>query len=335
MFSFLKHGDIPHIIRGLSNLPGLFRSDGDKIKYALLNHSTAMRQNLMDGNPIFNNIRQLEADIERRDMKCIRSGGLPSMAENEAVAPKRPSLFTDSDLIIDNAALAFIMAKELAFLNRTVQMISLIANRYLEEQEDLEWGCSPAYDDHSDIDHEDLEIGCEDKSVPLERSGTHPTNQNCRSRSGINDLSARFLTASGHLYQGINNLCNLTGTNIILVNAMTTMDRPDNEANRQKQLSAQSLVISDIFLHFGKFDAEHRDPIVRAFSELRDISVSAWKIMSMYAFTNLFRLTQGTDFAMHYRPENAIFSKGRDYRIQPEAAVMHFPSDSKITDPVQ
>jgi hypothetical protein len=49
---------------------------------------------------------------------------------------------------------------------------------------------------------------------------------------------------------------------------------------------------------------------------LRDISVSAWKILSMYAFSNLFRLTAGTEFAMQpYQPEDAIFTQGRDYSL--------------------
>jgi hypothetical protein len=99
------------------------------------------------------------------------------------------------------------------------------------------------------------------------------------------------------------------------------MDRPHNEANLEKQLIAQRLVIANIFLHFGAFDAEHRDPVVMAFLELRDISVSAWRIMSMFAFSNLFRLTQGTEFAIQHHPEDAIFAQGRDYCIprQPEA----------------
>jgi hypothetical protein len=83
--------------------------------------------------------------------------------------------------------------------------------------------------------------------------------------------------------------------------------------NREKQLTAQSLVIANIFLHFEAFDAEHRDPVVMVFLELRDISVSAWRIMSMFAFSNLFRLTQGTEFAIQYQPEDAIFTQGRDY----------------------
>ena len=80
MFSFLRTGDINNSIRGLTNLPGLFTSDGDKIKYALLNHSTAMRKNLVDGAPILQGIRQSEAELERRDIASITSGRLPSVA---------------------------------------------------------------------------------------------------------------------------------------------------------------------------------------------------------------------------------------------------------------
>ena len=346
MFSFLRTGDIHNSIRGLTNLPGLFTSDSDKIKYALLNHSTAMRKNLGDGAPIFTNIRQLEAELERRDINSITSGRLPSMAANAAAAAASKkglsSPFTDNDLRIDNAALAFIMAKELAFLNRTLQMITLIANRYNEEQEDLNWGRTPRCDGSSDDDDDevdplsppvqDLEQGYEADDVPsaaMQRSPSHPTNENCgSSRSGIpSQLAATFLIASGRMHQRFTNLCALTGTDLIIVNGMTTMDRPHNEANLEKQLKAQSLVISDIFLHFGKFDDEHRDPVVMVFQELRDISVAAWRIMSMYAFSNLFRLTEGTDFAIYYKPEDAIFTQGRDYCLprQEAAAVMQFP----------
>lgn len=342
MFSFLNTGDINNSIRGLTNLPGLSTSDSDKIKYVLLNHSTAMRKNLEDGAPIFRGIRQLEAELEQRDILSITSGVLPSMAANAAAAAAsasastRVSLFADNDLRIDNAALAFIMAKELAFLNRTVQMITLIAHRYQEEQEDLAGGRTPMCrdsDNDSDSDRddndndpfsppaEDLEQG----SSPLMRSHSHPTNEHCGSatRGVLSQLAATFLVASGRMHQRFNNLCALSGTNLVLVNGMTTLDHPDNEENRKKQLTAQSLVVSDIFLHFGKFDAEHRDPVVMAFLELRDISVSAWRVLSMYAFSNLFRLLEGSNFAKHcYQPNDAIFTQGRDYSLRQEPAAV-------------
>ena len=323
MFSYLRTGDIHNSIRGLTNLPGLFTSDGDKIKYALLNHSTAMRANLSGGAPIFTNIRAWEAEIEKRDIACITSGVLPSMAANAAAAAAstRLSPFSDNDIRIDNAALALIMAKELAFLNRTIQMITLIANRYNEEQEDLAWGHGNDSDDSDSGDNDndndnDLEYGC---GAPLQRSQSHdnPPAAADTATAAANQLATTFLIASGRLIQRFNGLCELVGTNVILVNAMTTRDQPHSSAaNLEKQLAAQSLVVSDIFLHFEKFDAEHRDPVVLAFLELRDISVYACKIMSMFAFSNLFRLTAGTDFDI-YQPEDAIFTQGRDYCINP------------------
>jgi hypothetical protein len=321
MFSFLRTGDIHTTIRKMTSLPGLSISDTDKIKYALLNHSSAMRANLSGGAPIFANIRQWEAELERRDIASMMSGVLPSMAANAAAAAassSRLSLFTDNDPRIDNAALALIMAKELAFLNRTIQMISLIANRYNEEQQDLVWGRDDDNDNDNDdddddgsSDEEDLECG----GVTLQRSQSHDHPYTPPAASATNQLATTFLIASGRLMTRFNGLCELADTNVIIVNAMTTRDPHSSADNLETQLSPQSLVISDIFLHFGKFGAEHRDPVVLAFLELRDISVSAWKIMSMFAFSNLFRLTAGTEYAMCYQPEDAIFAQGRDMAI--------------------
>jgi hypothetical protein len=287
-----------------------------------------MRRNLHDGAPIFRNIRQLEAEIERRDINSIVSGRLPSVAAEYAKTIPRAaaaaSAFTDNDIHCDNATLALIMAKELAFLNRTIQMISLIARRYQEEQEDLEWGNSEDGDiEQGRIGEEEMEEDSaayfDDDSVPsvcpLERSSSSPrSTYNNEHRRPENQLVATFLVASGRLYIKFENLCRLLQTSILVVNAMTTQDKPHSEENREKQLMAERLVISDIYLNFEKFDAEHRDPVVWAFLELRDISVTCWRLMSMFAFSNLFRLTEGTDYAI-YKPEDAIFTEGRDYTL--------------------
>jgi len=334
MLSFLKNGDIYNTMRAITNLPGLFTSDGDKIKYSALNYTTSMRHNLHNGNPIFTNIRRLEAEIERRDIASITSGCLPSVAANIA-SSRAMSDFTDNHIHHDNAALALIMAKELAFLNRTNQMISLIARRYQEEEEDAELGRSHFRSNNADDDietasegDEDLEM-CQSDDVPsaspLQRSHSHAAPGYSRHERGPqNQLVATFLVASGKLQTRFSNLCKLTGTSVILVNAMTTMDQPHTEANREKQLNAERLVISDIFLYFENFDAQHRDAVVWSFLELRDISVSAWRILSMFAFTNLFRLTAGTEFSI-YQPDDAIFTQGHDYRLpRQEAATMDF-----------
>ena len=335
MLSFLRNGDIHNTIRQITNLPGLFTDDGNKIKYAVLNHSMTMRANISVGVPIFTNI--------------ISRGCLPSMAANAAAAATtsfQSSLTPDSSLRNDNAALALIMAKELAFLNRTIQMISLIAARYQEEQDDLLWGrdvlVSSEEQQQSPYEEEDLEYGYAGDDTPsivvgggggaLQRSQSHDfpeIHAPQRNPEISNQLSSTFLIASGHLMQRFNGLCELQGTSVILVNAMTTMDKPHNEDNRAKQFSAQSLVISDIFLHFGKFGAEHRDPVVLAFLELRDISVSAWKIMSMFAFSNLFRLTAGSEFTM-FQPDDAIFAQGRETCQQQQQEVIEHRCVSQL-----
>lgn len=349
MFSFLNNGDIHNTIRAITNFPGLFTSDGDKIKYSALNYATAMRHNLQDGAPIFRNIRQLEAEIERRDINSIISGRLPSAAAQYAAAKTLPTSSSSSitnnpidlNLRRDNATLALIMAKELAFLNRTIQTISLIARRYQEEQEDLELGkiysegdleeggisggSSSGGEETPDSEHFDEDDN--DEVFPLQRSSSSPTiasPENERRRRPENQLVATFLVASGRLYNKFENLCRLIETSILSVNAMTTQDTPHSEANREKQLLAERLVISDIYLNFEKCNAEHRDPIVWAFLELRDISVQSWRIMSMLAFSNLFRLTEGTEFSTMYRPEDAIFAQCRYcYKNNPISIIPH------------
>lgn len=282
--------------------------------------------------PVFTNIRQLEAEIETREINSITSCRLPSVAASIAAAAASASVsstFTPNDIHHDNAALALIMAKELAFLNRTIQMISLIASRYQQEQEDASWGCSgiQAGDELGEsISDDDNDNGYDEEAMTprcgLRRSESHDS-QNDTHTSNKNQLVNTFLVGSGRLQQKFINLCQLAGTNIVLVNAMTTMDRPRSEANFEKQRSAEKLVLSDIYLDFEKYDAEHRSPVVWAFLELRDVSVAAWRIMSMLAFCNLIRLTEGTDFTIN-NPDDAIFSQGRDYLLvlRQEAATM-------------
>jgi hypothetical protein len=346
MFSFLNNGDIHNTIRTLTGFSGLSRRDADAIKYQALNHSTAMRRNVMEGRPIFTNIRQLEAEIETRDINSITSGHLPSSIGTGRSSALSAALVTSNDIHHDNAVLALIMAKELAFLNRTIQMISLIASRYQEEQEDAQWGArcgsggsggsggdmmsddNDNDNDNYDDDHAYSNDCDEEPMTPRSglphRAGSHES-QNDAYTSDKNQLVATFLVGSGRLQQKFDNLCQLAGTNIVLVNAMTTMDRPRSEANFEKQRTAENHVLSDIYLEFEKYDTEHRDPVVWAFLELRDISVSAWRVMSMLAFCNLIRLAEGTDFTTIYSPEDAIFSQGRDYSMpRQEAAVVNW-----------
>jgi len=349
MFSFLNSGDINNIIRGITtNLPGLTTSDSDKIKYAALNYATAMRHNLHNGVPIFTHIRTRDAEIEKQQQQPHHSTTAATMTPTTTATQRGgSSLFPDNDIHRDNATLALIMAKELAFLNRSIQFVSLIASRYQEEQEDLEWGrnttagngnsngdieeggCCPVYDDDTPPSSWSSCFDVEDDSTPsvaiypLQRSRSSSftattataTTAN-RDYRPQNQLVATYLIAIGRLNSGFYNLCSHLQTQLGVVHAMTTQDTPHSPANVEKQLMAEQRVISDIFAFFEKCDTEHREPVVKSFVELRDLSVSVWRIMSMFAFSNLFRLAEGTAFAIYnHQPENAIFTQGRDYKI--------------------
>jgi hypothetical protein len=328
MFSHLKNGDINNTIRTLTGFSGLSRRDSVAIKYRALNHATAMRRNVAEGRPIFTNVRPLEAELETREISSIiTSGNLPSVAGAAAASSCRASIVPD-DLRIDNAVLALIVAKEMAFINRTIQMISLIASRYHEEQEDARecGGGGGGRDDDGEIDEsDDDESGSDEEPMTprssngsglLYRAGSRES-QNDNHRSDMSQLVSTFLIGSGRLQQRFLNLCKLTGTSDVLVNAMTTIDRPHTEVTFERQRAAEKMVLSDIYLEFEKYPADNRSRVVWAFLELRDISVNAWRMMSMLAFCNLYRLTEGTDFAID-RPDedDSIFLQGGSTRVR-------------------
>jgi hypothetical protein len=55
--------------------------------------------------------------------------------------------------------------------------------------------------------------------------------------------------------------------------------------------------------------------------------------MSMFAFSNLFRLAAGTDFSI-YTPDDAIFTQGRDYKLSSQitAAANCVNADGHVAD---
>ena len=334
MFSFLKNGVIHNTIRDLTNLPGLVSSDSSKIKYTLLDYSTVMRGNLTNGNPIFTGISKPEEEIELANAATATATATDNDEEMKTPLPARTMDLSNKQFYCDNAVLSEIFAKELAFLNRTIQMISLVAGRYHEEQEDNEWGrCDNGDDIESGTGTETgTETGyyigddyIEDDSVPSVLERTHSslssTSSSSTSRSQ-NQLANTLLIGSGQLRQHFFSLCVLAEIDIVLVNAMTTLDRPLTESSITKQQRAHTHVVSSIYTHFCRFDAEHRAPVVRIFQTLRDISSAAWGMMSLLAYSNLHRLTAGTDFEISpINPDEAIFpNHGRPFRPRMGAA---------------
>jgi hypothetical protein len=237
----------------------------------------------------------------------------------------------------DNAALAEILAKELAFLNRTIQMISLVASRYHEEQEDIAWDYNSSdietadelgggeygqHDNDYDDDGVPTAAGSAAPPAPLTRSQSHSfgdENIQCADYFDPrpkNQLANTLLVGSGQLQQHFLSLCLLAGTDIVDVNAMTTLDRPITESSFERKQRATVSAMSSIYTEFNKYDADNRASVVRVFQTLRDLSSATWGMMSMLAFSNLFRLTHGTDFETEpINPDDAIFSnQGRPFR---------------------
>jgi hypothetical protein len=356
MFASLKNGDLASCYY---KLPGLYNGK-DEVRYALTTYTVAMRKNLAAGNPIFTGIRKLEEEIELAETTTETTA--TENYDEELVTPHQHRVHQTSSqddpnykIQRDNAAFAEIIAKELAFLNRTIQMISLVASRYHEEQEDIAvsdrcWG-------HSDIETGD-EVGSgvgsgvgyydNDDDVPTPRARACPsspplTRSQSHSFGDIysadyndprpkNQLANTLLIGSGQLQQQFLGLCVLAGTDITLVNAITTLDRPITEASFEKKHRALTLVVSSIYTEFSQFHAENRAPVVRVFQSLRDISSAAWAMMSMLAFSNLFRLTHGTDFeTTPINPDDAIFSnQGRPFRPRMGHCAATMPDSLRI-----
>ena len=333
MFASLKTGDIA---KCYSHLSGLYTGK-DEIRHTVTTFTVAMRQNLAAGNPIFTGIRKPEEEIEStEDVRAMMEQNDDNDEDEELLTPhlhsRRIPVMSENDpnykIERDNAALAEILAKELAFLNRTIQMISLVASRYLEEQEDAAWDYSDC-DCGGDIEtgHDNVSSG-DDTGTPgtpgtpgmLTRSQSH-SYDDVRSADyndprPKNQLANTLLVGSGQLQQQFLSLCALAGTDIVLVNAMTTADRPITQASFEKVSRALVLVLSSIYTEFSYYDANNRAPVVRVFQTLRDLSSATWGMMSMLAFSNLIRLTHGTDFeTVPINPDDAIFSnQGRPFR---------------------
>ena len=369
MFSAIKSGDIANY----AHLSGLYAGK-DKMKFTLLSYSVAMRKNLASGDGIFTGVVKPEEDIESsfssettmpttnhedhdhdHDHDHEEGGNddddVPSASASASRAPivKFSTTMTELDSYTKNAAFAEICAKELAFLNRTIQMISLVASRYHEEQEDNHWqdtfGCrgnnAGGFQADDELGESDGSSGSE-SSDDYEEGGTPSLLARSQSHnhddvrtSDYNDprpknqLANTLLVGSGQLQQHFIGLCVAAGTDIVLVNAMTTTDRPLTYATHERKNRAEILVVSSLYSHFCSYDADHRGEVVDVFQRLRDISQSAWSMMSLLAFSNLFRLTKGTDFEIApINPDDAIFSnQGRPFRSRMGLPAATFPDD--------
>lgn len=304
MFAFLRSGNFTS---ARSGLPGLY-TDNSGLKYDLLCYTVMMRENIATGHPLFKSVCGPEFAIESPEQAA-------AAAADSTEIPKESSL----DFAKKNAAFAEMFAKELTFLNRTIQMISLIARRYHEEQEDLKWGNSDieAGDElGGSISHDDDNF--DDDAAPsalLCRSESSPSDSRKVESSSQNQLADSLLIGSGQLMRSFNTLCARVGLEFHLVNSMTTADKPLSSETLAAQRSAGNLCVSKLYSYFCEFPDTNRGEVVECFQDLCGISQAAWGIMSWIAFTNLYRLTKGTDFELApLNPDDAILAnRGRPF----------------------
>ena len=315
MFGFLRSGNFNSAYSGL---PGLSSGINDELRYDLLSYSVAMRKNISLGHPLFQSVCNPEGAVKGAD-QTADTGAIES----------------SHDFNKKNAALAEIFAKELTFLNRTIQMIALIASRYHEEQEDKHWRHTFGYfgNDAGGFqageelgECEDLELQqysgddngeYDDDSCPtLRRSSSSPSDASKSPKSNThNQLSNTLLIGSGQLMRSFIGLCDRVGLDICLVNAMTTVDKPVSARTLGNQRTAGHTCVLGLYTRFCTFQNSDRSEVVGYFQELQNISQVAWSTMSLLAFTNLYRLTQGTDFEMDpVNPDHAILAnRGRPF----------------------
>lgn len=310
MFAFLRSGNFTS---ARSGLPGLY-TDNSGLKYDLLSYTVMMRENIATGNPLFKSVCGPEFAIESPEQAA-------ASAADSTEIPKESSL----DFAKKNAAFAEMFAKELTFLNRTIQMISLIARRYHEEQEDLKWGNSDieaAGDElggsisDSDGDDDNFDDDAAPSSALLCRSESSPSDsRKVGSSSPKNQMADSLLIGSGQLMRSFSTLCARVGLELHLVNSMTTADKPLSSATLGAQRSAGNLCVSKLYSYFCGFPDTNRREVVECFQDLCGISQAAWGMMSWIAFTNLYRLTKGTDFELApLNPDDAILAnRGRPF----------------------
>jgi len=349
MFAYLRSEKYNCELSGVPNI----ECTNDELRHLLLTYTTGMRANLSLGKPVFTTLcapedetmmlQTTEEPAQEDAEKYITADDAAADADADAADPSGETLTREQEqeqeqeqeeneqcgirlnnadrdkeaiFIKKNVILAEIFAKELAFLGRTVEMISLIASRYQEEQDDKQ----RSFDDDSDDDDdsvgsssfEDLELNDQTKIPMLCRSASTPTcasSISANAATSSNQLATSILVGSGQIRCSFQALCASVGLDICLVYSMITANRPITTRTLEEQRRAGNECASKLFARFSSFsDESARTEIVEYFESLRSISQSAWNMMSLFAFTNLFRLTQGTEFELnHINPDDAIF----------------------------
>jgi hypothetical protein len=175
-----------------------------------------------------------------------------------------------------------IFLQEIRFCHNTIRLIMFISQRYNEEQ------CVDQQDASGDNDYDYVE------TLPM-------TNREIR--SGPSNAATEFLIGSGKIYtrfQGL--ITNLgPGFSISFISSQHTQDTCWIGLFDRFKISLVSARSPGPSTTHGQFIGD--------FSELYEISRYAWNMLSVFAFSNLFRFIDQSWFETNpINPDQAIFS---------------------------
>jgi hypothetical protein len=204
------------------------------------------------------------------------------------------------------AIFAEIFTHELVFSLNTIRFITLICQKYHEEQ----------VTDNRDIDEQQQDDGNDDydyvETLPMTKQDIPVVSTKLADDlligSGI--LYRRFLTFVGNLGEGIS-IQSISTNNLQYGCTIGLFDR--------FFISIGTAYSPEPSATYGQFAGD--------FNELCEISQITWRMMSMFAFCDLFRFMDGTSYIQHpIKPDDAIFSNcGRPFKAQ-----MGKPAISKL-----
>ena len=205
------------------------------------------------------------------------------------------------------AIFAEIFTHELVYSLNTIRFITLICQKYHEEQ----------VTDNRDIDEQ---LQCDNGDNDYDYVETLPmTKQDIPVVStkladdlliGSGILHRRFLTFLDNLGAGIS-IQTISTNNLQYGCTIGLFDR--------FFISIGTACSPEPSATYGQFAGD--------FNELCEISQNAWRMMSMFAFCDLFRFMEGTSYIQHpIKPDDAIFSNGG----RPFKAQMGKPAISKL-----
>jgi len=204
------------------------------------------------------------------------------------------------------AIFAEIFTHELLFCLHTIKFIHFISQKYHEEQvtDKRHMEEQLCGDDDGDNDYDYVD------TLPITKQDVHPVSTK---------LADDLLVGSGLIYKRFLEFTENFGEGVSISSISTKYLQYGCTISlfHRFSISIVSASSPDPSPTYGQLATD--------FSELHDISQHAWRIMSVFAFSNLFRFMEGTSYEKNpINPDDAIFSNGgRPFQPQMGKPAVH------------